>query len=200
MLTLYLVRHGQTEWNRQERYQGKTDIPLDDTGRDQARRLAARLAPHGPRIVYSSDLVRAVETARIIAEAAGCPVRTTPQLRERGYGRWEGLTRREIEERDGLVLQHYTIDPIHISPPEGESHLSVRDRVMEALRQIQAETPDGAAVVVGHGGSLRWFVVDALGAPVETSLRLRWDNASVSIVEYHESGPRLVLFNDRSHL
>jgi broad specificity phosphatase PhoE len=149
---LLLVRHGETEWNRQLRWQGHADPPLNDTGRRQARELAQALAGERVDAVYSSDLRRAAETAEAIATPRGLPVLLDADLREIDVGGREGLTREEVEARfpDGRW--------------DGEPHEAHSERVLAALSRIAAEHPDGRVVVVGHGGTLRRAQEAALGA------------------------------------
>lgn len=145
--TLLLVRHGETDWNREGRVQGHSDVPLNDTGRAQARALAARLAAERVDAVYASDLRRARDTACEVARASGHPVTTTPDLREKHFGSWEGLTRDEILSRD----------PDALSGPwgDGETRDEMADRVLHALREIAARHEGETVVVVSHGGPLR---------------------------------------------
>lgn len=198
-MRLYLVRHGQTEWNQQGRYQGALDIPLDATGRAQGERTARRLASEQIAAVYSSDLSRAKETAEMIARATAAPLHVTPLLRESGYGAWEGKNYAEIERDDPETYRRWQVDPVRARPKDSEPLDEVKDRMLRATRMIRDEMKDGAVVVVGHGGSLRWIVIDAIDAPMEAYFRMAPDNCSISIVEYR-SRPRLVLFNDCSHL
>ena len=139
MTTLLLVRHGETDWNAEGRLQGHTDRPLNDYGRRQARELAERLAGEQVDAVYASDLVRARETAEIVAGRLGLPVGVDPDLREKDWGTWEGLTG---DERVHVELV-------------GESTADHRDRMLRALRRIAGRHPSGRVVVVTHGGSLR---------------------------------------------
>ncbi len=139
MTTLLLVRHGETDWNAEGRLQGHTDRPLNDYGRRQAKELADRLAGGGADAIYTSDLIRAKSTAEILGERLGLTVVVDPDLREKDWGTWEGLT---PDERVHVEL-------------EGESTEAHRDRVMGAVRRIVARHPEERVVVVTHGGSLR---------------------------------------------
>ena len=139
MTTLLLVRHGETDWNAEGRLQGHTDRPLNDYGRRQATELAQRLAGKGADAIYTSDLARAMETAQILGARLGLTVVVDPDLREKNWGTWEGLTG---DER------------IHVEFA-GESTEDHRDRVLGALRRIAGRHPDQRVVVVTHGGSLR---------------------------------------------
>ncbi len=145
--TILLVRHGETDWNLERRVQGHSDRPLNDTGRRQAIELASALADEPVDAVYASDLVRAHETARILAERKGLGVTVIPELREKDFGTWEGLTDREILERF----------PEARSGPwgDGETHDDMAGRVVEALRRIAESHPGGRVLVVAHGGPLR---------------------------------------------
>jgi broad specificity phosphatase PhoE len=137
--TLLLVRHGETDWNAEGRLQGHTDRPLNAFGRRQAAELAERLRGERLDAIYASDLVRAQETAEIVGARLGLPVATDPDLREKNWGSWEGLTG---DERAAVEF-------------EGESTEEHRERVMRAVRRIAARHPDGRVLVVTHGGSLR---------------------------------------------
>jgi broad specificity phosphatase PhoE len=147
MTTLLLVRHGETDWNAEGRLQGHTDRPLNDYGRRQARALADRLVGDDIVAVYSSDLSRAHETAEIIGERLGLPVVTDPDLRERNWGNWEGLTGAERDRVDNV----------------GEPREEHTERVLRAVQRIADAHPDERVVVVTHGGSLRRVQVAALG-------------------------------------
>src|SRR5204862_7367541 len=132
MTTLLLVRHGETDWNAEGRLQGHTDRPLSDYGRRQARELAGDLENEGLVAIYSSDLARARETAEIVGERLGLPVALDPDLREKDWGTWEGLT---SVERDRVEFV-------------GESTEAHRERILAALRQISERHPGEARILV----------------------------------------------------
>jgi broad specificity phosphatase PhoE len=202
----YLVRHGITEWNRAQRMQGHTDVALASDGYLQAARIGARLqaAPLKPSAVWASDLMRATETARAIAEPLGLPVQTTARLRETMLGEWEGLTREEIVARgDGERLDAYLRDSWRYRPPGSETLEAVWERMLDAQEEIRNQHPVGAVAIVGHGGSLRALLCAALDAPIDSMRRLWLDNASLSIIEESEGvdrRARITLLNDTSHL
>ncbi len=150
MTTLLLARHGETDWNVERRVQGHSDTPLNDTGREQARALAGELAGESIDAVYSSDLLRAHETARIVADLRGLDVTAIADLRERHFGTWEGLTDDEISVR----FPHVRELPGR-EWGDAETHEEMAGRVLGALHRI-AETHSGRRVlVVSHGGPLR---------------------------------------------
>jgi broad specificity phosphatase PhoE len=146
--TLLLVRHGETDWNADGRLQGHTDRPLSDFGRRQARRLAEELDGEKFEAIYSSDLARARETAEIVGGHLGLAVALDPDLREKDWGTWEGLT---AVERDRVEFV-------------GESTEAHQERMLSALRRISQRHPgDGSVLVVTHGGSMRRVQTAAMG-------------------------------------
>jgi len=146
--TLLLVRHGETDWNAEGRLQGHTDRPLSDYGRRQARRLAEELEGEELEAIYSSDLVRAHETAEIVGERLGLPISLEPALREKDWGSWEGL---DAVERDRVEFV-------------GESTEAHQERMLRALRRIAELHPgNGRVLVVTHGGSMRRVQTAAMG-------------------------------------
>jgi broad specificity phosphatase PhoE len=144
---LLLVRHGETDWNAEGRLQGHTDRPLSDYGREQARRLADDLEGEALEGLYASDLARARETAEIVGEQLGLPVVLDPDLREKDWGNWEGLT---AVERDRVEFV-------------GESTEAHQERMLRALRRIAERHPAGRVLVVTHGGSMRRVQSKVLG-------------------------------------
>jgi probable phosphoglycerate mutase len=142
---IILARHGETDWNRERRWQGQSDRPLNDTGREQAEALAAELAGEPIAVVYSSDLLRAHETARIVADRLGLDVVTVPGLRERRFGSWEGLQDVEVERR---------FPGVH-GPPDGESRDEMTDRVLESVESIARANRGRTVLVISHGGPIR---------------------------------------------
>lgn len=156
---LVLWRHGQTAWNVERRFQGKTDIPLDETGVQQARRAARLLAGLRPTALLSSPLRRAADTAQALADVTGLPVRYDDDLMERDGGAWEGLTSAEIRER-------YPAEHAAWQPPGGETSAQVAKRVGAALeRALDELPPDGQLVVASHGAALRLGMSQLLGSP-----------------------------------
>lgn len=148
MTTLLLVRHGETDWNAEGRLQGHTDRPLSDYGRRQAQQLAEELEREEIDAIYSSDLARARETAQIVGERLALPVELDPELREKDWGTWEGLT---AVERDRVEFA-------------GESTEAHQERMLRALARISERHPgDGRVLVVTHGGSMRRVQTAAMG-------------------------------------
>ncbi|HEY4244508.1 MAG TPA: histidine phosphatase family protein [Kofleriaceae bacterium] len=160
MSRIVLARHGQTAWNALGRLQGHTDIPLDETGRDQARALAAKLGKAGIASVWASDLGRAQETAAIAAEMLGLAApRVDPELRERKFGVFEGLTRDQIAVAHPEAWRAWQQQTA--APPGGEPREEAIARLGRALARIAREP--GPALVVSHGGVIRLWLTDLRG-------------------------------------
>jgi broad specificity phosphatase PhoE len=161
--TLLLARHGETDWNRDGRWQGQTDTPLNERGREQARVLADVVAGDGIAAVYASDLVRARETAAIVADRLRVPLRTDPRLREVYFGSWEGLTTPEIEQRYPGEIARWRADDGSSAFAGGETYAQMAERVVAALTQIAATHPSEDVLVVLHGGPIRGLLAHAAG-------------------------------------
>jgi broad specificity phosphatase PhoE len=153
MTRLVLIRHGETDWNRQGRWQGQADVPLNAVGLAQAARLAEVLAGGVMRLdaIYSSDLQRACQTAEALAVAFGLPVHLDPRLREIHQGEWQGLLVSEIEARYQRLFHLRLQDPWSVAPPGGETAAAVRRRVAQALSEIAARRPNQTVAIVAHG-------------------------------------------------
>jgi broad specificity phosphatase PhoE len=160
--TLFLVRHGETDWNAAGRWQGQTDIPLNARGREQAREVALRLRKEGVRSIASSDLLRARATAELIAAELGLTVNHLDAgLRERRFGCFEGLTREEVAARFPEAWAGYLADP-GPAPPGGESRDELVGRLLPAVVSAAARLP-GPLLVVMHGGAMRALLAEHVG-------------------------------------
>lgn len=199
----FLVRHGQTEWNRVGRAQGQADPPLNQQGFEQAEALGVRLAPVSFEAAYSSDLARAADTAAPIMRGRDVPISYLPDLREKSFGEWEGMTYEAIRRRYPRMLEDLFDEKPDFSPPGGESDRTLLSRAAGAVARIGArhEGAGGNLLVVSHGGTLRAMMVSMLGLPVGAMWRLRLSNTGLSVVTvYGEGGVTLDLLNDTSHL
>jgi broad specificity phosphatase PhoE len=180
--TILLARHGESDWNRDERWQGHADRPLTELGRKQAQDLADRLANVELDAVYSSDLQRALETAEIVARPRGLDVKESPALREVDVGSWSGLTRAEAERRFPEAFLRWLAG--EEGWDDGETYEQLGDRVLGAVRVIAAAHPGERVLVLAHGGSIRAIHAAALGVDIHTYRRLRpvEPNATLSAV------------------
>ena len=225
---LLLVRHGETASNAEGRIQGHRDVPLSDAGRDQATRLARRLAQvwgesastafpvPPPCAIFASDLSRASETARILVQGVpalgSLPFSETALLRERGFGEWEGLTTADIRARYSGGAPLWTTPQ---NPPGSETWADVGVRMGHAFSHIVSRLPRvektaseplvRSVIVIGHGGSLRMFLARALGLGPEAAYAFRLGNTSLSAALFlgpdaTQSKGRILLVNDTAHL
>jgi len=163
-----LVRHGQTQWNKEGKYTGQSDIPLNETGREQAKAASAYVLGLKPDLIYSSDLQRAEETARLIqADAIAIPLITDARLREIHQGEWEGLHENEIKRRFEAQFETRKKDPLKTAPPGGETIGEVYNRVKDFLQEMQEKYPDKRILIVAHGVVLAIIDLISCGEPIE---------------------------------
>lgn len=198
---LYLVRHGATQLTAEDRFSGTVGVELSDAGRHQALRLAERLAHDAIRAVYCSPLSRTLETAEILAKPHGLPLVRRDGLREIGHGRWEGLTRREVEERFGEEYAAWEKDPLTFAPEGGECGLDVLARALPVVREIVVSHRGETVLLVSHKATLRLVLSSLLGFdPRGYRDRLDQSPACLNVVDFCDPvRARLMLFNDTSH-
>lgn len=199
MVRLLLVRHGETEWNEAGRCQGCSDVDLGATGLKQAEKLRERLAEESITAIYSSDLRRALHTARIIASPHGIEVVPREELREVDFGEFEGLTFEEIKRRYPQV-DWWDIQNPDQCFPKGESVSQLMARVSQFVAELRECYSEGTKLIVAHGGPLRALLCLLLGFRLEHWWSIRLDNASLSIVETCSPGVVISLLNDVCHL
>lgn len=212
MLRLYLIRHGQTEWNTNGRYQGQSDIPLTERGIEQAKALASNfeqtyLGGKKLEAIYSSDLQRARRTAELVAEKVGLPVELEPDFRELSFGDWEGLTHAQIAAGWEEGFKNFFTHPDLLKIPNGETFQQLQDRAVRGIRRIeakhQAKGEEHYAAVFCHGAVLRALLAYFLGMPLANVWRIRQFNTAVNIVRLEaeeDAAPGIELMNGTMHL
>ncbi|MCY3887807.1 MAG: histidine phosphatase family protein [Chloroflexi bacterium] len=198
----YLVRHGETAWNRSGQIQGHTDVPLSEYGRLQVRRLAERLSTCSFSKIYTSDLSRALESAETLAKFGETSIEADSDLREFSYGTWESMTQREMEIQDPKgFAERIGGESYAFATPGGESTTQVLARVRRFhARAAERHDPSESLLIVAHGGSIRALLVCLLGLPDTYFWRLHVDNSSLSVVQNHPGGRVLERWNDTGHL
>jgi broad specificity phosphatase PhoE len=201
MTRLYLIRHGATQLTAEDRFAGSIGVDLSEEGRWQAKQLGERLRGEGITAAYCSPLSRSADTARIIADACSVTPVDRDGLREISHGHWEGLTRREVEERFPQEYAAWEEDPFTFAPAGGESGVSVLARALPAIREIVTAHANERVVVVSHKATLRLLLSSLLGFDAR-GYRDRLDQAPacLNVVDFKDPvRARLMLFNDTSH-
>lgn len=200
MIKLYLIRHGETEWNSIKRWQGWTDIELSEKGRNQARSLGERMKNMDIDEIYSSPLKRAYETARPAAEAKGMEIKTMDCFKEINFGEWEGMTSEEISAKYGKEFDEFLKNPEEM-PFSGEgSFKNVEKRIAKGFEKILEGKNGKSIAVVTHGGIIRIAVKYLLGIEGQWFNKTWIDNTSITLVEIHKNYNLLRVLNDSSHI
>jgi len=198
---IFLVRHGATVLTAEDRFAGATDVELSDEGREQARRLAVRLSRERIAAIYASPLGRTVETATILAQPHRLDVQTRDGLREISHGRWEQMTRRQVEQQFPEEAAAWEKDPYTFAPIGGESGLTVTARALPVLMDIVRAHSSANVLVVSHKATIRLLLSSILGFdPRRYRDNLDQNPAALNIVDFKDRvNARLTLFNDTSH-
>jgi len=197
---ILLVRHGETDWNATGRLQGQSDTPLNAVGHEQARRAAQRLACEPVRGLYSSDLARAFQTATIIGQTSGLTVVTSPRLRERRYGAWEGLTAAEIQAQYPEQFAAWRARVVDFAPPQGETRSQLLSRALAELNAIARRHTGEMAVVVTHGGLCYVLIHHIFGGFNGDRQEFTFANASIHILEATADRWSVISVNETAHL
>lgn len=201
MLNLYLIRHGETDWNVEGRIQGLSDIELNARGQEQARRLAARMPDEGAfAALYASPLKRAYRTAEMIGAALNLPVTAEPRLMERSLGDLEGLTMNDIRAKYPQIARAWDEGGARFPVPHEEPREAFIDRVNGFITDLRTHHPDGRVLAITHGGTISMLLTVALQLDIERPLPFYIDNASINVVQWNERGARLRVLNDAYHL
>jgi len=194
------IRHGETAWNVDTRIQGQLDIPLNDTGRWQARRLAGAVADEGFAAIYASDLQRAWETAQAVAQQTGLPVVADSGLRERHFGEFEGHTWGEIEERWPDQSARWRRRDLDFAPAGGETLRAFYARSIATATRLARAHPGQVIALVAHGGVMDCLYRAAAGIELQAPRSWQLGNASVNRLLFSGDGFSLVGWSDTLHL
>jgi broad specificity phosphatase PhoE len=226
MARIYIVRHGETEWNAEGRIQGHTDIGLSDRGREQAQATARRLAEVPFAVAYSSDMSRTRDTARIILGERDIPLHSVPELREYHKGVFEGLTVQQYRQRYPEQYRASLVNDPDFAPTGGETIRQSTARLTEFVAGLgltpglgpesgsdsasasasesasksEGLRPEDDMLIVGHGGSLRSCIVALLQLPLEANWKFVMQNCALSVIHTYPDNAVLHLYNDTSHL
>ncbi len=200
MTLIYLVRHGETEWNQEKIFRGRKDIPLSAKGRSEAQALAEALSPEPIKFIYSSPLKRALETARPLAEKFGMSVNILEGLIDLDFGDWEGRSVKEVEEKDPELFKVWFEHPEKVSFPRGESLKLAKERGMQALMKAAEENAGKTGVVVSHRVICKLLVLAAIGAGEAQFWRVQQDLACYNLLEWTGANWIVRLVNETGHL
>jgi len=201
MLSLYLVRHGQTDYSRGNTFCGAIDPPLNATGQAMAEALAARYGDAEWAGIYASPLLRARQTAAPVAARAGVTVEHDDGLREIAYGGWEGRAEEEVERSEPEAFHAWSQNPGLVSPPGGETAYQIAARALPAIARIRDRHPSGKVLVVSHKATCRILVCALVGIDLNLfRARVSQPVASVTIIDIKKNGPMLRVLGDTSHL
>jgi broad specificity phosphatase PhoE len=202
--TIIFVRHGETAWNLEQRYQGQEDSPLSEQGRRQAQLVGEFLSKRKITAVYTSDLGRAVLTAKCIADPHNLTPIVDERLREMSFGDWEGMTREEVVEQYPELYRARQRDNSSHPIPGGEQPGEVIQRFLSCLEEIVARHPGETIVVVSHGAALRMTLASLLAIPLGRSQCLSQSNGGISELVYNGPGAscpwRVITLNSTAHL
>lgn len=200
MTRFWFIRHGETDWNVQGRFQGQIDVPLNAAGHAQAARLAARLAATPADVLYASDLQRARQTAEPLARAWSLPARPAPALREQSFGVVEGLTLAAVEQEHPALWRDWLAHQSGFALPGGESLAAVSARVLAGVRAMAAEHAGAEIAVVTHGGVLDVLWRHAQGLPLDGRRSCAIPNTGISRLRWSADTLTLETWGDDAHL
>ncbi len=200
MTRLFIIRHGETLWNREKRAQGAKDIALTDNGKLQGEYLAKRLVKEKIDYIYSSDLSRAYETAKLLADKFNKPVLAIPELREMNFGLWEGLTMNDIQLKFQDHFNSWRSSPHKAQIPEAETLLQVQERALKAVFNIIDKHPNKSIAMVSHGVTIKTIILGLLDIDLSNYRKIRQDNTGINIIDFKENQWVLVQLNDTCHL
>jgi broad specificity phosphatase PhoE len=199
LTTVWLARHGETEWAAQDIYNGRRDIPVNARGRSQAAQLARRLRTEPLAAVYCSSLRRCVETATIVATPHGLAPKPDPAFVEVDYGVWDGMPRSEIAAQYPDLYAAWFADPAGVLPPGGESGYHVLGRAVPALQQVVTAHAGQAVLIVAHKATNRLLLCHILGIPPRSyRARLGQLPCCLNKIEWYDGEPMVTLLNDVS--
>jgi len=200
MTRIYLVRHGTTEWNREEIFRGQADCALNETGRAEARAVAAYFEGVNLDGIYTSPLARAAETAAAIAAGRGIEVGSDPAFIDLDFGEWQGRPLKEVREKYPELYRAWRERPQEVTIPGGENLDSVRARAWEGLLRVARENPDRTVVIVSHRVITKILICAALGLDNSHFWQIKQDTTAINCLEYARGYFIVSLLNDTCHL
>jgi broad specificity phosphatase PhoE len=200
MTRVYLVRHGTTEWNKEEIFRGRVDCKLNETGQAEARALAGYFKDIPVEVIYSSPLSRATETAQVIASAKGLRVLSDPAFLDMDFGAWQGLPLREVKEKYSELYRVWRERPQAITFSGGENLAQVRARAWEGLARVVQENPEKTVLIISHRVVNKVLICAVLGLDDSHFWQIQQDTTAVNCFQHDRSIFITSLVNDTCHL
>jgi probable phosphoglycerate mutase len=200
MKKIYLVRHGESEWNKLKMIQGQSDLPLTDLGRSQAGKIAKRLKSEKIDIIYSSDLKRAVETAQIIGKELNLNVSPDKRLREIDFGPWEGKKNKDVLLKYPKEYTTWLQKSYKFKIDGAETLMEVQNRTMSFVNETLDKNPDKNILIVSHNVAIKSMILGILNIGIVSYNNISLDNVSLTIIEFGDYNKILKLLNDTCHL
>ncbi len=200
MKLLYIIRHGETDWNLQGKVQGKQDSQLTKLGLKQAELLANRLMGENIEVIYSSGLQRAISTASIIADKLNLPYFCNDALNEINFGLWEGLTNEEILKEYPAELRTWRNSPHKSTIPGGEKLALAQKRAVDFVRTLVSDSTGKNILLVSHATIIKLLLMHILEMELYNYYRLKQDNCNLNVVAFRDHGPVLLKYNDVCHI
>ena len=186
MKELIFIRHPETKWGKQKRYLGATDIELSEKGKKQAQSISQYLKNKKISAIFSSDLARSRQAAKIIARPRNLKVKEYKELNEINFGKWEGLTFNQIQKKYPKLAEKYLSHPLKMKFPEGESILEFKKRIVTALKKILAKNKK-TVVILSHAGVNRIIICHLLGFPLSCFWKIKQELGAINIIEIHKN-------------
>lgn len=200
MNKLYIVRHGETVWNKEGKTQGMLDSALTDLGILQAEKLGNRLKNEKVDCIYASDLSRAYDTAKIISTKLNLEIKISKELREMNFGRWQGLTSKEREENYPTEHIIWSSQPHRLSLEGAETLLQVQERTLKFVSLLRKDHSNENVLLVSHGSAIKALLLGLLGIDLAHYKKIAQYNTAINIIEFRKNSPVVTLLNDTNHL
>ncbi len=194
MIKLILIRHPATKWENQPRYLGRTDIALSQKGEKQAELISNYLRNKNIFAIYSSNLMRAYQTASIIARHHSLKVKKDGRLNEIDFGEWEGMAFRQIQKKYPELARKYLLDPLKTKIPKAESLIKFRNRIKESMDKILTQEK-GTIAIISHAGVNRIIICNLLKLPFSYFWQIKQDVGAINIIEIHKNTNIIFLIN-----
>lgn len=194
MLYFILIRHGETPWTKQKRYQGSTDVPLNACGRSQVRRFVREVSRYRPDVIFSSSLTRCIESAEILGAELKMKPKIDPRLNEISFGTWEGKTADELVREHNKSYDRWIKGGL-VTPQDGETVASLRGRIKSFIGDCLRKYDNQKIIIVTHGGAMRMFFIELLGLPVKSAFKFRIDPGTMTVIGKYDHSCQLVLLN-----